>query len=585
VSGGRLEHFPWGTGRATRLEDGAGGAPVARLQAAIAALSGARTPDEVAEVALGAGLAALGGVHAFVLVERERGELRLLRALGAPEAHVRLAAGCEVPTPALECFRTAAPVFVEDREALAARYPQLAELGAGERGEAFAALPLALEGRPLGVLSVGYDGPRRFEEEERAVALALANQCAQALERARLLEAERAARAEAAAARRRLEFLDGVSALIAESGAEAELLTGVARLAVPALGEWAGLFVASDVGRLELAAAAGDAALGEVVLAHLHADPRGRLGRTGLCGEPLVVDDFSAHPGGAAQVAVLAPLCQKRRSIGALVVASGDGRARLGDADLSLVMDVAHRTALAVEHLRLLHEATAAAAAREEFLHVASHELRGPLGTLRLTVQLLGREVHKGDHAGLEERLRVLDRQAQRLVRLSDALLDVSRITAGRVELAREDGDLAALVHEVASAFAEEAAECECPLRVEAERPVPCRFDGGRIEQVVSNLISNALKYGRGRPIRISAGLEGGWAHIEVEDRGIGIAPEDQARIFERFERAVSGRHYAGLGLGLWIVQRLVQAHGGNVRVRSAPGKGATFTVELPAGG
>ena len=574
----------WEAERAARCEAEANAARIARLQSATAALSGARTPDEVAEAALGAGLAALGGAHAFVLVEQERGVLIVLRAHGTPEEGVRVAAGSDVPNPAADCYRTASPVFVEDRATLAARYPRLAELDGALGGEALAALPLELEGRAVGVLGVGFDGPRRFPEAERAVALALASQCAQALERARLFVAERAARAEAVAARRRLAFLDELSALLAESDAEADMLSGLVRLAVPALGAWAGIFVAKEAGDLELGAAAGGAALGAAVEAHLRADPQGRLARAGVCGEPLVVEDFPPGVGENAAALVLAPLCLKRRSLGALVVARGDGPAALHEADLALVADVAHRTALAVEHARLLREATLAAAAREEFLHVASHELRGPLGTLRLTVQLLGRDVRKGDRGGMEARLRVLDRQAQRLVRLSDALLDVSRITAGRIELAREEADLAALVREVASAFEEEAADCESPLEVEARDPVRCAFDAGRLEQVVSNLLSNALKYGRGRPVRISARVDGRRALVEVEDRGIGIAQEDQERIFGRFERAVSGRQYAGLGLGLWIVRRLVEAHGGRVRVRSAPGRGSTFTVELPLG-
>ncbi len=582
-----MEPVSWEKERAARREAEANAARVARLQAATAALSGARTPDQVAEVALGEGLAALGGARGFVLVEGARGGLTLLRGHGTGDEEARLVASAEVPNPAAECFRTSAPVFVEDRAALLARYPALAQVGGMERGEAVAALPLEFEGRAIGVLAVGFDGPRRFGDAERAVATALAGQCAQALERARLFVAERQARAEAVAARGRLAFLDALSALLVESDGEEEMLSGLARLAVPALGEWAGVFVAAESGVLHLAARAGADALGEAVEAHLRADPQGRLARTSLCGEPTAVADFPSRPGSGPGLAsaILAPLCLMRRSLGAFVVASADPAARHGPADVALAADVAHRTALAVEHARLLREATLAAAAREEFLHVASHELRGPLGTLRLTVQLLRRDARKGDPSAIEARLRVLDRQAQRLVRLSDALLDVSRITAGRIELARDDGDLAAVVRDVASGFEDEAAEMNAPLAVEAAQPVRCAFDAGRIEQVVSNLLSNALKYGRGRPVRIAVRAEGDRAWIEVEDHGIGIAPEDQERIFGRFERAVSGGSYAGLGLGLWIARRLAEAHGGTIQVRSAAGKGSTFIVDLPAAG
>jgi len=579
-----LDQNTWEAERAARREAEASAARLTRLQAATAALAAAQTPGEVAEVALGAGIAALGGARGFVLLGNGSGHLSVLRSAGIAEDAVRPSASPELPTPASECFRTAVPVFVEDRAALLARFPGLAPTDGAPGADAVAALPLEVEGRPLGVLAVEFDGPRTFGEAERAAAIALAGLCAQALERARLFVAERLARAEAVAARRRLSFLDHLSAHLAESADEAEMISGLAHLSVPALGDWAGVFVTTEAGALELAAQAGDAALGAAVTSHLRADPLEQLTRTALCGDPVVLKDSPPGPEGVRTIsAALAPLCLKRRSLGALGAASADAISRYGADELALVSDVAHRTALAVAHARLLREATLSAAAREEFLHVASHELRGPLGTLRLTVQLLRRDAGKATPAQIEARLRLLDRQAQRLVRLSDTLLDVSRITAGKLDLARDEGDLAALVRDVATAFEEEAADAGSELAVRAGEPVPCSFDAARIEQVISNLLSNALKYGRGGPVSIVARGADGRASIEVEDHGIGIAPEEQERIFGRFERAVSSRHFGGLGLGLWISRRLIEAHGGTIRVRSAPGQGSTFTVELPA--
>jgi signal transduction histidine kinase len=161
-------------------------------------------------------------------------------------------------------------------------------------------------------------------------------------------------------------------------------------------------------------------------------------------------------------------------------------------------------------------------------------------------------------------------------------LLDVSRITAGRLDLAREPGDLVAFVHDIVARLEDEAADAGVEIRVDAPGEVRCAFDAARMDQVVSNLISNALKYGSAAPVEVRVRSGGGRAILEVEDHGIGIAPEDQERIFDRFERAVSPRHFAGIGLGLWIVRQLVEAHGGTIRVRSAPDHGATFTVELP---
>jgi signal transduction histidine kinase len=574
----------WQAEHAARREAEASVARIARLQEATAALSAARTPDEVADAALGAGIAALGGARGFVLANGG-GELAVLRCAGVGEEAARAAAAATAPSPVAEAFRTGAAVLVEGRADVLARYPELAVLGEAVRGDALAALPLMIEGRVLGVLAVAFDGPRRFAEADRAVALALAGQCAQALERARLFLAERLARAEAVAARSRLAFLDELSAQLAESAGEAEMLAGVVRLAVRALGDWAGVFVTGEDGPVALSAQAGAPALGAAIEAHLRADPLLRLERACACGAPAAVHDFPEDGAGVrvAAAAALVPLRLGGRALGALAVGSADPLRHYGSAELALLADAGHRVALALEHARLLREATAAARAREEFLHVASHELRGPIGTLRLTVQLLGRDLQRGRSDAMAERLRVVERQAGRLARLSDMLLDVSRITAGRLELSREEGDLAALVREVAARFADEAVEAGVALGVDAAAPVRCRFDHARLEQVTSNLLSNALKYGRGAPVAVRVRSADGRAAIEIEDHGIGIAPEDQGRIFGRFERAVSARNFAGLGLGLWIVRQLVKAHGGEIRVRSAPGQGATFTVELPA--
>jgi signal transduction histidine kinase len=160
-------------------------------------------------------------------------------------------------------------------------------------------------------------------------------------------------------------------------------------------------------------------------------------------------------------------------------------------------------------------------------------------------------------------------------------LLDLSRLGRDRLELELEDVDLAELVREVVGRFADEAAHAGCEVRLALE-PARGSWDRFRLDQVVTNLVANALKYGAGRPVTIAVGAAGDRARLEVRDEGIGIAPEAQVRIFERYERAVSEKNYGGFGLGLWIVRRIVEALGGEVRVESAVGRGATFLVELP---
>jgi two-component system, OmpR family, sensor kinase len=180
--------------------------------------------------------------------------------------------------------------------------------------------------------------------------------------------------------------------------------------------------------------------------------------------------------------------------------------------------------------------------------------------------------------------LDVMDRQVVRLTNLVQSLLDVARIAGGRLELTPEDLDLGALVTEVAERFSGEAEQSGCPLSVEIHSDVSLRglWDQTRLEQVVINLLSNAIKYGAGKPVALRVAATRDRVTLEVHDQGIGLTREDAARIFRRFERAVSPRLYGGLGLGLYIARQIVEAHGGNISVTSTAGQGATFTVVLP---
>ena len=165
-----------------------------------------------------------------------------------------------------------------------------------------------------------------------------------------------------------------------------------------------------------------------------------------------------------------------------------------------------------------------------------------------------------------------------RLVRLIDNLLDVSRIASGRLHLDLVPVDLAAVVTEALDRL--EHAEQAQIIRI--MESTPGQWDRLRLDQVITNLVSNALKYGEGRPIEITVRHDGTDALLQVSDQGIGIAAEHQERIFERFERVVADRRYAGFGLGLWITSRIVEEFGGSLSVRSEPGTGSTFIVRLP---
>lgn len=222
---------------------------------------------------------------------------------------------------------------------------------------------------------------------------------------------------------------------------------------------------------------------------------------------------------------------------------------------------------------------------REDFLSVASHELRTPLTALvlRLTDAQRGiEEPSLGADASLRHKIDRAVRSSEVLTHLVDDLLDVSRIAAGRLSLRRDECDLVEIVREAVDQVSEQARRDGGELRVEAPAPVRGSWDRIRVEQVVANLVSNAIKYGGGRPVDVTVTATDRAGRITVRDQGIGIRAEDRDRIFDRFERAASVRNYGGLGLGLYITRQIVEAHGGTIRVDSELGAGATFTVELP---
>jgi PAS domain S-box-containing protein len=233
-------------------------------------------------------------------------------------------------------------------------------------------------------------------------------------------------------------------------------------------------------------------------------------------------------------------------------------------------------------------ELARAVAARDEFLATAGHELRTPLTSLQLAVQGLLRSFSQGARPLLPEqitvKLKTIAAMAKRQAKLIEDLLDVSRLAVGRLDLELEDVDLMSVVSEVAARFEDELRLAGCPFELTGAPVVGC-WDRTRLDQIITNLLSNAAKYGAGHPIVLRVEADDTHGRVLVLDQGIGIAAEDQARIFERFARAVADRSYGGFGLGLWISRQLAEALGGAIRVSSTPGKGSTFTVELPLDG
>ncbi|MCP3137028.1 ATP-binding protein [Pyxidicoccus xibeiensis] len=274
------------------------------------------------------------------------------------------------------------------------------------------------------------------------------------------------------------------------------------------------------------------------------------------------------------------PLQVGHQSRGVFVLLTSTPERQLTLTDQVFVEELAGRAALALDNARLFREAQEAV----ELIGVAAHDLGNPLNTL----QLLLRRLHRMELAAGGEKLRdglgTALKQTQRLGQLLHNLLDLSRLSSGKLVLDVAPVDLAELTHEVVERFSEQAAEAGCKLMFDAELGLVGRWDRLRLDRVVTNLLSNALKFGKGHPVEVRVErLGSARARLRVSDEGVGIAPESQGRIFNRFERVPSSAsQHAGFGLGLYIVRQLVEAHGGTIRVESVPGEGASFTVELP---
>lgn len=253
------------------------------------------------------------------------------------------------------------------------------------------------------------------------------------------------------------------------------------------------------------------------------------------------------------------------------------------------LIEVARRFESTLDAERLAREeAEEALEIRENFLQMASHELKTPVTSLRLQLESMLRTLEKSGEATslkrVEQKTVTALRQLTRLQDLIASLLDVQRLGATGETLIVTEVDAVMVVHEALARIDSDVRASGCPVTVHAPPQLVVKADPMRLDQVVTNLVTNALKYGRKKPVTVTLSREGERVFLRIKDEGIGIEAPDQARIFERFERAVSGEHFHGFGLGLWIVKSLLEKMGGTIRVESARGVGSTFIVELAAG-
>lgn len=417
------------------------------------------------------------------------------------------------------------------------------------------------------------------------------------------LERERAARAEVEAFQERLAFVYSATGQLYSTPLDVPLrVQTLARLVVPSLADWCLVHARPRAGGGRWRAAAHwdpDRLEGSEALIGREAWPAWAVG-AGQHGDAELVADVAAAERVSDPRLVTAlglrsflvvPLRAGRGPFGAVLFGFAESNRQYTARDLELLQDLAQRAAIALENAELFHEAEVALRARDQLVSIASHDVRNPIGAAALRVAVLRAALDRGGlpPAKLAEGLAGVERGLQQAVALLNDLLNVTRIASNRLELKLEQVDLVELAREVAERSREllQAAGCDLvapPVGAPASGPVTGWWDRMRLEQVLANLLSNAVKYGRGRPVAVRVEAAEGKALLSVTDQGVGIPPEEHERIFDRFGQGSGDRRDDSHGLGLWIVKRVVAAHGGRVWVASRAGAGATFHVELPLG-
>jgi signal transduction histidine kinase len=232
---------------------------------------------------------------------------------------------------------------------------------------------------------------------------------------------------------------------------------------------------------------------------------------------------------------------------------------------------------------RLIDELRTAIAARDEFIAIAAHELRNPMTPIVGQVQLLlSRARREAVSPALLQGLETLEMAVDHYVRRATTLLEITRLNAEQVRIEPTRFDLSELVRACVRKYEHLAAHAGSTLNCEGTGPVDGTWDHLATEQILENLVSNAIRYGDGKPVQVELESHPEWVEVRIIDHGIGIAPADRERIFQRFQRASGAPRSGGFGIGLWLSSRLVQAQGGTLALQSEPGRGSTFIVRLP---
>ena len=584
----------------------------ARLQALSAALASALTPNDVARAAVSEGVEAVGAdAGVLVLVDPDGDTLDMIETRGYDPRSVEQwrRFPLSAPVPIADAVRTGEIVVIPNAEERDRRYPAMTSRSRIAH-PASISVPLVAEGRSFGALGLSFKESITVKPEDRELLIAVARQCAQAVRRATLFDAEGVARASAEAASRRLAFLAEASAALASLDYETTLQR-IVQLAVPSFADFAVIDMLDDAGELHrVASAHGDPAKATLLRGTARYYPRAGEGRSPLrdavdTGEPVLVEEtddawFQRASGSTEHLAdaraldphslIYAPLWARGHTLGVLTFVLSDSDRRYTRDDVSLAGEMARRAATAVDNARLYRQseqarrdAEAASRAKGQFLAVMSHELRTPLNAILGYSELVEIGVHGPITPAQREAMARVRRSGQHLLALVNNVLNLERAEVGETEL------VALNVHQLledADALTRPQAEAK-GITLTVDVPPPNERVLGEREkagQVLVNLLSNAVKFTPpGGRIMLTYDLDDHTAYFRVTDSGAGIPQDALERIFEPFVQLDSGltRAAEGAGLGLAISRRLTRLMGGDLTVDSVLGQGSTFTVAL----
>ena len=586
----------------------------ARLQTLSAALTSALTPNDVAVTAVRVGVAAVGAdAGLLALVSPDGSSLDVIEASGYELSSLNTWRRFPLDTdvPLSQAVRTGEIVTVMSHADRMRRYPVF-DTRLVVRYPASISVPLMAEGRSFGVLGLSFREPITVLPEDRELLLAVARQCAQAVRRATLFDAEAVARASAEAVGRRLAFLAEASAVLASLDYESALQR-VARLAIPVFADYVVIDVVDEAGVLQRVTQAhvdpaSEARLRTMARHHPRVGEPGHPRQSEMrIDEPILVaevtrDWLERFTGNSAYAAdawalgprsmIIAPLASRERTLGAMTFVIADAERRYTATDVSVASEVARRAATAVDNARLYlqsiaarRDAEAASRAKGQFLAVMSHELRTPLNAILGYTELVEIGVHGAVNDAQREAMARIRRSGQHLLALVNNVLNLERAEVANAVGPALESLAVSQIFEDADALSRVQAEAK-GLTLTVQPPPDVMVVGEReeVSQVLANLLSNAVKFTpSGGEVTLTCDVDGDVARLRVRDTGVGIPTDALERAFEPFVQLDTGltRRAEGAGLGLAISRRLARRMGGDVVAESTSGAGSTFTLTL----